>query len=110
MTCRALLVFLIAGLCGGCLGIPFAQDEVLRAKVEKGLWAQLAVGDPAEKIERVLRDQGLSYSFDRLGSRYQSVVEPKEKRMILRKVGILIFVDESGRLTKIEVRNSYTYL
>jgi hypothetical protein len=102
--CGGLSLFL-----AGCLTWSAAHDEVLRSKIEKDLWGHLAVGDPAEKIEKVLRDQGVAFSFDRFDSRYQAVIEPREKRMIVRKVGIYLYVDANQRLTKIEVTNSYTY-
>jgi hypothetical protein len=97
---------LITAIPVGC----FDSDEVLRARVENELRANLAVGDSAEKVERVLKEEGLPFDFDRFNHRYQAGFVPKEKRMIERFVGIYVYVDQSKRITRIEVTNSYTFL
>jgi hypothetical protein len=56
---RALVPVLLSLTLAGCLSWSAAHDEVLRAKIEKDLWAPLVVGDPAEKIEKVLRSRVL---------------------------------------------------
>jgi len=101
----SLSVFLLS-LLVGCKD----PDEVLRAQIERDLWSSLAVGDPAEKIERVLKEKRMDFSFDEFAQRYQTGVDPNEKRMVQRVVSVWVYVDDSKRLTRIEVRNSYTFL
>ena len=85
-------------------------DETSRARVENELRSSLAVGDTSEKIERVLKEKNIPFSFDRFSSRYQARIDPKGKSKIPRVITVLIYVDQTGQLTNIDVRNSYTFL
>jgi hypothetical protein len=85
-------------------------DETSRARVESELRSRLAVGDTSEKIERVLKEKNIPFSFDRFSSGYQARIDPKEKSKIPRVISVWIHVDQTGRLTNIDVHNSYTFL
>lgn len=105
MKFGTMLLLILSFVLIGCSG-----DEVVRAAVEKDFHASLSIGDPAEKIERVLREKGHPVVFNRFDGRYETGIDPKEKRSVRRVVRVLIYLDTSSRLSRIDVRNTYTYL
>ena len=106
MKLAALFSVLAIGLLVGC---PI-NDEVLRSRIETELHAKLAVGDSCEKIEQVLKEEKLQFDFDEFLPGYQAGFRPKETRMVERVITVLIYIDSAKKLSKIEVRNSYTFL
>jgi hypothetical protein len=106
-TMKALPLLMIAAalLLVGC-----SDDDLLRASVEKEMHASLSVGDTRDKIERTLNEKKMPFSFNQFEHRYETGVDPKEKRRVKRVITVDIYVDGSDRLTRFEVRNTYTYL
>jgi hypothetical protein len=105
---KIIAISLMLALLTSCSSI-FIDDEVLRTAIEKDLHASLALGDSREKIERVLTEKKIPFSFDRFQNRYVGCIRPKEKRMVERAVCIDIDIDATRCLKKIEVTNSYTF-
>ncbi len=77
-------------------------------QVRANLEEQLHVGDSREKIEAVLQSIGIRYSYDEFSNRYQSTV--REECGKFEAVSVYVNLDDQGRLSAIEVFNSYTWL
>jgi len=106
------ILIAMAGLVVLYLGFGFvsqAGDEARRVSLESKLRAALAIGDPHEKIERVLRDNSLSVSYEASPfSRYATRIRLGR----LTNSGMLVYVDvdESKKMKKVTVQNCYTGL
>lgn len=105
MTRVAPILFALVIALVGC-----ANDEALRASVEKELNASLSIGDGRAKIESVLKEKKMPFNYNLLEHRYETGIDPKEKRSVKRVITVDIYLDGSDCLKLIEVRNTYTYL
>lgn len=92
-------VLLLSGCCAGL------DEEIIRDKLTK----ELHVGDSREKVALVLKSHGMDFSYDEYQQRYQSGIRG-ENCAFDKSVIVLIYMDKSERVSKIEVSNSYTFL
>jgi hypothetical protein len=73
------------------------------------LYEELKVGDTGERVEAVLRATGYPYGYDRFERRYQSTASDKRCNPY-KAVSISVYMDSSGKLSKIVTFDSYTGL
>jgi hypothetical protein len=100
-----LTILILVLLATGC-----ANDEVLRAAIEKDLRTSLSTGDSRAKVEALLQAKQLGFSFDEFNRRYQIRIDPKDKRIDQRVIMVYIYLDEAMCFKEVEVKNSYTLL
>lgn len=95
-------VLAVSLLTGCCPGLD-------KDKIKSDLSKDLQVGDSREKIERVLSSHGFSFSYSEYQNLYNTTVRGKncafDKAVILT-----VYLDESGRMLRIETSDSYTFL
>lgn len=100
------VVVAVSLLTGCCSGL---DAEIIRDKLTK----ELHVGDSREKVERVLKSHGMDFSYDaEFEQRYQSLIGGEDCAFnpLNKVVAVYIYMNKSGRVSKIEVSNSYTFL
>lgn len=102
LLCALLTVVSLSGCCAGL------DEEIIREKLSK----ELHVGDSREKVELVLKSHGMDFSYDEHQQRYQSGIGGEDCNFnpFNKVVAVLIYINKSGRVSKIEVSNSYTFL
>jgi hypothetical protein len=99
-----LLAVVAFSIVSGCLEAPLAP------KIRQDLLASLSVGDPRSKIEGVLKAEGYSFVYNREGKRYESYAGTKSAEQNKHGVQILIYLDASEHLSRLEVQDWYTGL
>jgi hypothetical protein len=104
MKFRVVFPLILAFTLAGCTG-----DDDDRVAFERDLRASLSAGDPAQKIERVLKEKGLPVVFNRFDGRYETGTGRDSKRSATRVVRAHIYLDTHDRLSQVEVRNVYTW-
>lgn len=80
-----------------------------KEKISAELNKELHVGDSRGKVESILKIHGIDFSYDEYQQRYQSGIRG-ENCAFDKSVIVLIYINESGLVSKIEVSNSYTFL
>jgi len=108
-TIMALCFFLMAAFIlatfSGCC--PLDRDEV-----REQLTAELRVGDSREKIETVLKNAGIDFSYDKWTNSYGATIRDDEHcgpLSMYKAISVYIHLDDQGRLSKIEVSASYAW-
>ena len=101
----AVAAFVGLGLVG-CVSASVPRQDVVSTRIERDLGAALSVGDSSGKIERVLLDQGLPFSFDGRRSRYQCRLDLQNQKQIPHVVIVFVYVDATKHMTRIEVSES----
>jgi len=93
----------VIGLCAVFLAYGgFLTYEVYSAKsVAAHVAASLAVGDSAEKIERVFKDEGIESIFSPEGRCYVARIPLHQKRAVL----ITVYVDVEKKVTRVDVKS-----
>lgn len=99
LLCALLTVLSLSGCCAGL------DEEIIREKLSK----ELHVGDSREKVELVLKSHGMDFSYDEYQDLYSSNIRGKNCAFD-KSVMVTIYINKSGRVSKIEVSNSYTFL
>jgi hypothetical protein len=77
------------------------------AEIRGHLDRELKVGDSHEKVEEVLTKAGIPYQYDQFQNRYQSTVFDQQCGPY-DAISIYVYFDPSGRMSRIEVRETYT--
>ena len=95
------LVLLLVSL--GCV----AQGKTNAKSVLAEVNAALSKGDAPDVIESYFKNRGLFASYDRFGSRYQSIIR-NTGGPLDHAVVIYVYVDEKRRLLRVETHDSYT--
>ncbi len=80
-----------------------------KEKIKGELSKELQIGDTREKVELVLKRHGMDFSYDEYQQRYQSGIRG-ENCAFDKSVIVLVYINKLGRVSKIEVTNSYTFL
>lgn len=83
---------------GGCL-----RTDELRALLNR----EIKVGDGREKVDLVLKNAGIDYSYDAYQNRYGSTVRD-DRCGSWRAISVYVNFDLSGKVAGIEVFESYT--
>ena len=96
------MLLAIFSLSGCCAGLD-------KDKIKSELSKDLQVGDSREKVERVLKNQGLVFSYDEYSQRYQSGIRG-ENCAFDKSVILYIYIDKSGGVSRIDASDSYTFL
>ncbi len=96
-----LIVFWTTACAQGCL-------KAKTADVRNRLLAEIKQGDDAAKAREALKRVGATFSYDKFQGRYQAIIMdagcgPYEA------IQIFVQLDESGRVSTIDVSESYTY-
>lgn len=99
---QALALSLLIAVAGCASDLPTAPQ------LEKELRATLAEGATRPTIEATLARYGITYSYDRFANRYQGILRSKKSNW--RAIGIYAQLDAEGRLSRLEVIDSYTGL
>ena len=92
-------------------GTTACAQGCLKAKttdVRHRLLAEIKQGDDAAKAREALKRVGATFSYDEFQSQYQAIIMdagcgPYEA------IEIIVRLDESGRVSTIDVSESYTY-
>ncbi len=103
----ALIILTAWGLAACAMGCPLDADAV-----REQLNSQLNVGDSREKIEAVLTSEGIGGSYDQWSHRYQTTIRDEERCGVLsmyKAISVYLYLDDKGRLSRIEVSESYTW-
>ena len=103
LLCALLTVLFLSGCCAGL------DEEIIRDKLTK----ELHIGDSREKVERVLKSHGMDFSYDaEFEQRYQAGIGGEDCAFnpLNKVVTVSIYMDKSGRVSKIEVSDSVTFL
>jgi len=95
------LVLLLVSL--GCVTQGKTNAKSVLAEVN----AALSKGDASDVIESYFRNRALFASYDRFGSRYQSIIR-NTGRPLDHAVVIYVYVDEKKRLLRVETHDTYT--
>lgn len=69
---------------------------------------ELKVGDTRDKVHEVLERANIGYSYDRHQNRYNSTVRDANCGPN-QAVSVHVYLDKMERVSKIEVRESYTW-
>jgi hypothetical protein len=103
------VIFILTACYGNCL----PTDEVREL-----LTSQLHIGDSREKIEAVLNNVGATYynppksppfcSYDKFNNAYHSMILDEPRCGPYQAISVTIQLDNQGRLSSIEVSESYT--
>lgn len=96
------IVGLLAGCGGSCMSHKTGEIKALLNK-------ELKIGDSKERVQEVLKNAGISYAYDQFQEQYYSTVYDKRCGPD-DAVSISVSFDPSGRMTKVEVFESYTAL
>lgn len=102
---RTSIVPLVVLVClfSGCMQHTTAKE------VEALLRDRLEPGASKAQIEGVLTDLDITYSFDDFNRRYQGIVR-NPNGSNYHAVVIHIYIDTTGHMTRLEVRDSYTLI
>jgi hypothetical protein len=109
LTLRIILLLLPFLAMVSCYG----KESPSVADIEKLIQQNLKPGDPADKIETFLKQNGFPYNFDAFAHRYESSVpksESTDAKGVKSVITINIYVNEDRTFQKAEVRTVYTYL
>ena len=89
-----------------------AEDAVTSGKIEKLIGETLEVGDSSLEIESFLKQNEITFAFDRFNVRYQGLINDpsKYKPEGYHSIVIYIYVDENKAFKRAEVRDSYTII
>jgi len=101
---RAVLLMVALALSGCNSDCMKAKTEEMRTLLEN----KLKIGDTRGKVDVVLKKAGIAYSYDRFQNRYQSTIY-NSKCGDDKATSIYIYFTTSGRMQKIEVRETYTW-
>lgn len=104
VLCFFLVVSVLATSSGCC---PLDADEV-----REQLTVELRVGDSREKIEIVLRNAGIDFSYDKWTNSYGATIRDDEHcgpLSMYKAISVYIHLDDTGHLSRIEVSDSYTW-
>jgi hypothetical protein len=84
--------------------------DLTKDKVRSEINKDLQIGDPREKVERVLKSRGIDFSYDgQFEQRYSSNIKGKNCAFD-KSVILYIYLDKSGNVSRIETLDSYTFL
>lgn len=77
--------------------------------VEAMINSELPVGSSSQQIEQFFQKHGLPFSYDRFSKRYNSIIrnvspQPNTDHAIV----IYLYVDDEGKFTRAEIRDSFT--
>ena len=89
-------------------GCPLNASEVRNRLSEK-----LAVGDEREKIEAVLKKEGIGFSYNEYSNRYNSTIRDEEhcgRLSLYKALSLRIYLDDNNRLLRLTVKDSFTFL
>src|SRR4051812_20075464 len=75
---------------------PIVDVERVREALERKLKSELVVGDPGEKIERVLRDERIAFAYDELLSHYAGRIDVPDST---GSIWILVMVDSKRKMS-----------
>jgi hypothetical protein len=104
--CFALYFGIVSSIFSACSG------DCLKARladVRNLLHKELKTGDSREKVDKVLTDAGIAYEYDRFQNRYQSTVTDARCKHD-EAISIYVTFDPSGKVSKVEIFESYTAL
>ena len=101
-SARAACLLLLSMVVGACQG-----DCLNERMVRKQLESEVEIGQTREAAEAGMQRAGLSFSFDRFRSRFQSTVRD-EQCDPYKAVSVYVYLDDAGRVSKIEVFESFT--
>lgn len=97
-----LTIFVISVLCGCC---PNLDKDKIKSEISK----DLKIGDSREKVEDVLKNNRIEFTYDEYENLYSSNIRGGNCEFD-RTVLVTIYLDSSGRVSKIETSDSYTFL
>ena len=78
-----------------------------KEQVKGVLQHELQVGDPRDKVETVLTKAGISFTYDKYANRYQSNITDSRCGPY-QAISLYINLDLSGRVSKIDVSETFT--
>lgn len=100
---------MVAAVLSACsFGCPL-DAEAVRSQLEK----KLSIGDDRDRIETVLSEEGISFSYDNWSNEYYSTIRDEENcgRLSLYKaLSVVVRLDDDGRFIRLTVKDSYTFL
>lgn len=89
------------------LGCGYDCLKLKTEKVRSLLDKELKVGDTPERVEEVLKNAGISYSYDRFQNRYGSTIFDSRCGPY-QAISVYVHLDSSKKMSKFEVYKSYT--
>ena len=106
MRFLSLQMIALALLLGACS--DHSCDHLNKDEIKNNLYKHLRVGDSRDKIESVLREAKISSSYDKFETRYQSYIR-EEGCPYGKDIIIDVYLDNNGRMSRIETMDSYTW-
>ena len=91
-------------------GLSACMEDCLKAKtneVRNVLNREIKAGDTRERVDEVLNSARIGYGYDRFSNRYQSTVTDAQCGPY-QAISIYVYFDASGKVSKVEVFESYT--
>ncbi|MDB5823134.1 MAG: hypothetical protein JWR21_1838 [Herminiimonas sp.] len=96
---------MVALTLSGCDACMKPKTEEVRHLLEK----ELKVGATRERVDKVMKNAGIPYSYDQFQNRYQSTIF-ESRCGPYQAVSIYVYFDSSMKMSKVEVFDSYTFL
>jgi len=101
---KASMIGLILSALSACSGSCLKSRT---AQIRKLLDRELKVGDPREKVEKVLNSAGIAHEYDRFQNRDQATVTDARCGPY-DAISIYVNFDSAGKMAKWEVFESHT--
>ena len=80
------------------------KTEEVRSLLEK----ELKVGDTPERVEEVLKNAGISYTYDRFQNRYGSTILDDSRCGPYQAISVYVYLDSLKKMSKFEVYETFT--
>lgn len=99
----AIVLMVVLALLGCGYDCLKPKTEEVRSLLEK----ELKVGDTPERVEEVLKNAGILYSYDRFQNRYQSTIFDSRCGPY-QAISVYVYLDSLKKMSKFEVRVTFT--
>ena len=99
----AIVLMVVLALLGCGYDCLKPKTEEVRSLLEK----ELKVGDIPERVEEVLKNAGISYSYDPFQNRYQSRIADSRCGPY-QAITVYVYLDSLKKMSKFEVRVTFT--